>query len=79
MKLTIWRNGDQLVGRARGENTLQGAFDLYPESATNYLIKVNGAQLTFIKDHNGVMETVVHRETGVPEMVGKRLKIDKRY
>jgi hypothetical protein len=74
MKLKIWRKSDQLVGRARGENTLQGAVDLYPESETNYLIKVNGAQLTFIKDDRGVVTTVVHRETGVPDMVGKKLK-----
>jgi hypothetical protein len=36
--------------QARGENTLQGAFDLYPESETNYLIKVNGAQLRLVKN-----------------------------
>ena len=76
MKLTIRRNGDQLVGQARGANTLQGAFDLYPESETNYLIKVNGAQLTFIKDDSGVIKTVIHRETGAPAMVGKKLKIE---
>jgi hypothetical protein len=48
--LTIWRNGDQLFGQARGEKTLQGMFDIYPESETNFLVKVTGAQLTFNKN-----------------------------
>lgn len=73
MKLTIWRNGDQLVGQTRGKNTLQGAFNLYPESETNYLNKVNGAQLTFVKDDSGAVLTMVHRETGVPDLMGKKL------
>ncbi len=74
MKLTIWRYGDQLVGRVRGENTLQGAFDLCPGSETKYLIKVTGAQLTFVKDDSGAVTTVVHRESGVPDLVGKKLR-----
>lgn len=53
---------------------LQGAFDLYPESETSYVIKVNGAQLTFIKDDSGAVTTIVHRETGVPDIVGEKLK-----
>lgn len=76
MKLTIWRNGDQLVGQVRGENTLQGAFNLYAESETNYVIKVNGAQLTFVKDDSGAVLTAVHHEAGVPDLVGTKRKTD---
>jgi hypothetical protein len=73
MKLTFWREGDQLVGRASGENTLQGAFDVYPASETNFFITVDGAQLTFIKNEKGEVTTVIHRYPGTPGYEGKKL------
>jgi CubicO group peptidase (beta-lactamase class C family) len=74
MKLAIWREGDHLVGQNRGEKTLQGVFDIYPESATNFFIKVTGAQLTFIRNESGEVTSVVHHETGVPDIQGKKLR-----
>jgi serine-type D-Ala-D-Ala carboxypeptidase/endopeptidase len=73
MKLTIWREADQLIGQTSGKNALQGAFHLYPESETNFLIKINGAQLTFIKDAKGEVIAVIHREAGLPDLKGKKL------
>jgi hypothetical protein len=73
MKLTIWREGDRLVGKTRGENTIQGVFDIYPESETNFLIKINGARLTFIKDDKGVATSVVHHENGILDIEGRKL------
>jgi hypothetical protein len=75
-KVTIWREGDQLVGQAQGENTIPGAFDIYPPSETNFFIKLNGAQLTVIKDDQGQVTSVIHHssQAGVPDSVAKRLR-----
>jgi len=48
MKVTIWREGDRLFGQARGKDVLQSVVEIYPQSETNFFLKVNGAQLTFI-------------------------------
>jgi D-alanyl-D-alanine-carboxypeptidase/D-alanyl-D-alanine-endopeptidase len=74
MKLTIWREGGQLVGRAFGKNVLPGALDIYPESETNFFLKINGAQLTFLKNDKGEATAVIHHMAGLPDCVGKRLK-----
>jgi CubicO group peptidase (beta-lactamase class C family) len=74
MKLTIWREGDQLVGQAWGKNVLQGAFDIYPESETNFFLKIDGAQLTFIKNEKGEVTAVIHHMAGLPDCEGKKLK-----
>jgi hypothetical protein len=75
-KLSISREGALLVGTIRGENTLHGAFDLFPESETNFFVKVNGAQLTFIKNDKGEVTAVIHHSShaGVPDIEGKKLK-----
>ena len=75
-KLTIWREGDQLLGEFRGENTLQGAFDIYPESETTFFIELNGVQLTFIKNDKGEAMAVIHHSyrAGVPDCEGEKLK-----
>jgi hypothetical protein len=74
-KVTIWREGDQLVCQVWGENAIRGAFDIYPESETNFFIKLNGAQLTFIKNDKGEVTSVIHHSsrTGVPDSVGKKV------
>lgn len=59
-KVAIGWEGDQLVGQAAGQNALQGAFDIYPESETNFFLKVNGAQLTFIKNNRGQTTKVIY-------------------
>jgi GH35 family endo-1,4-beta-xylanase len=74
IKVTIWREGDQLFGQAWGKDVLQGAFEIYPESETNFFLKVNGAQLTFIKNDQGEVTSVIHHAAGVPDSVGKKLK-----
>ena len=75
-KVTIWREGDQLIGQAWGENTLKGSFHIYPESETNFFLKVDGAQLTFIKNDKGEVTAVIHHssQAGVPDSEGKKLK-----
>jgi len=73
-KVTIWREGDQLVWQAWGENAIRGAIDMYPESETNFFIKLNGAQLTFIKNGKGEVTSVIHHLAGLPDFEGKKLK-----
>ena len=74
IKLTIWRQGDQLVGRALGKNGGGGDFEIYPESETNFFLKINGAQLTFIKNDKGEVTAVMHHIAGLPDCEGKKLK-----
>ena len=74
MKLTIWREGDQLVSQGWGENVLQGAFHIYPESETNFFLKVSDAQFTFIKNDKGEVTAVRHHYPGLPDSEGKKLK-----
>jgi hypothetical protein len=76
IKSTIWREGNQLVGQASGKNVLQGAVGIYPESETNFFLKINGARLTFIKNDKGEVTAVIHHCPGVPNSVGKKLKDD---
>jgi hypothetical protein len=73
-KVTIWREGDQLECQVWGENAIRGAFDIYPESETNFFIKLNGAQLTFIKNDQGEVTAVIHHSArpGVPDAEGKK-------
>ena len=74
MKVTIWRQGDQMIGQARGKNVVRGAFNIYPESATNFFLKMNGGQLTFIKNDKGEVTAVIQRIAWLPDSVGKKLK-----
>ncbi len=73
-KVAIWREGDQLVCQIWSENAVRGAFDIYPESATNFFIKFNGAQLTFIKNDAGEVTAVIHHSprAGIPDIEGKK-------
>jgi CubicO group peptidase (beta-lactamase class C family) len=75
-KVTIWREEAQLLCQVWGENAIRGAFDIYPESETNFFIKLNGAELTFIKNDKGEVTSVIHHSAraGVPDAEGKKLK-----
>jgi CubicO group peptidase (beta-lactamase class C family) len=74
IKLTIRQQGDQLVGQALGRNGGGGEFDMYPESETDFFLKINGAQLAFIKNGNGEVTSVIHKIAGLPDCEGTKLK-----
>ena len=74
IKVTIWREGGQLVSEARDKSQTHGVVEIYPESETNFFLKVNGAQLTFIKNDKGEVTAVIHHEAGLPDIEGKKLK-----
>jgi hypothetical protein len=73
-KVTIWREGDHLVGQASDKNGGAGAFDVYPESETNFFEKNSGAQLTFIKNDKGEVTAVILHVAGYPDNEGKEQK-----
>jgi hypothetical protein len=65
-----------LVWQAWGKGATRGAIDIYPESETNFFIKINDTdtQLTFIKNDKGEVTAVIHHEVGLPDIEGKKLK-----
>jgi CubicO group peptidase (beta-lactamase class C family) len=75
IKVTIRREGDQLLWQERGQNVIPGPFKVYAESETNFFIKVHAAQLTFIKNDKGEVTAVsLHDDAWMPDDVGKKLK-----
>jgi D-alanyl-D-alanine-carboxypeptidase/D-alanyl-D-alanine-endopeptidase len=67
IRATIRREGNQFYWQARGKNAFPGAFNIYPESETNFFFKMSGAQLTFIKnDHGEVTAVSLHDGTWLP-------------
>jgi serine-type D-Ala-D-Ala carboxypeptidase/endopeptidase len=72
--VTVSREGDQLVWRARGENLVPGAIYLYPESETNFFTQIyDNAQLTFFKNERGQVTSMIHHVDDVPDKLLKRL------
>jgi serine-type D-Ala-D-Ala carboxypeptidase/endopeptidase len=74
IKATIRREGDQLLWQAWGRNLLPGPFNAYPQSETNFFVKVHGPQLTFIKNDKGEVMAVDLQDAWLPVGVGKKLK-----
>ena len=75
-KLTIWRDGEQLFAQPRSESETAGTLVVYPTSETNYFLKIDGSQLTFVKNDKGEVTAVVHRSSrdGIPDHLGKKIK-----
>jgi hypothetical protein len=73
-KMTIRRDADQWVRLAWGANAIQGDQNLYPETETNFFVKSNGAELTFIKNDKGEVTAVILHEARVPDCEGKKVK-----
>jgi pimeloyl-ACP methyl ester carboxylesterase len=73
-KVTISRKGDHLTWQAVGGDALRGTLDLYPESETDFLLKITDAQVTFIKNDKGEVTGLIHRMAGLPDSEGKKLQ-----
>jgi CubicO group peptidase (beta-lactamase class C family) len=82
LKLTVWREGTQLLGRAQppgGDRVILGVFPLFPESETNFVEKLTGAQFRFTKNEQGQVTALAHHYTGAtlawfPDWEAKKLK-----
>lgn len=55
--LSIMRDGDKLMTQLTG----QAAFQIFPESETDFFLKVVDAQLTFVKENGKVARVVLHQ------------------
>jgi hypothetical protein len=66
IKLTVWREGAQLLARAQGDGhiCMLGEFPLFPESETNFLDKFTGDRFGFIRNNQGQVTAVTHHSTG---------------
>ena len=42
VKVTVWREGDQLFWRGTGRNAFKGTIEIFPESETNFFNKLGG-------------------------------------
>jgi hypothetical protein len=71
--LTISRETNHLVGQFSGKDVLQGAFDIFPASPTDFFIKVDGSRLTFVKNSSGKVTAVIYHQDGQADSTGKRL------
>jgi hypothetical protein len=66
LRLAVWRQGAQLFGRAEhpaDDRVLLGAFPLFPESETNFLEKITGAEFRFTKNEQGQVIALAQRST----------------
>jgi hypothetical protein len=73
IKVKVWREADQLLWQERGENAIPGAVELYPESQTSFFTKMDAARLTFNKDENGEVATVILQVEAMPDLTGKKV------
>ena len=58
--LAITKEGDRLFTEATG----QGKFQIFPESETEYFLKVVDAQITFVKDADGKVSKLILHQMG---------------
>jgi hypothetical protein len=76
-KLRIWREDDRLFGEASGRGVLPGVLDICAESETNFFVKQNDAQLTFIRNDAGVVTGLVHHMEGILDSRATKLPTGK--
>jgi hypothetical protein len=74
IKVTIWREEDQLLWQERGQNAVPGAFRIYPQSETNFFTTLDASQITFIKNDHGEVTAIKLHSLELPDLEGKKLK-----
>lgn len=73
MKLTIRRQGGQLVSQAWAGNDTGGAVSVYPQSETNFFDNF-GNQWTFMKNDKGEVTAVILHSAAFSDYEGKKLE-----
>ena len=68
-RLTVTKEGDALFGQATG----QGKIQLFPETETEFFLKLVDAQITFVKDAAGKANEIVLHQGGA-NIPGKRVQ-----
>ncbi len=76
IKLTLRRQGDDLVGQAADKNGRWGTFEVFPLSETDFFLTMTGVgvQLHFRKNSQGEVTSVIRYITWLPSSAGKKLK-----
>jgi len=74
IKVTIWREEDQLLWQERGQNAIPGAIRIYPQSETNFFTTLDASQFTFIKNDHGEVTAIKLHSLELPDLEGKKLK-----
>jgi len=67
--IAITREGGALFGQATG----QGKFQLFPETETDFFLKVTDAQITFVRDASGKIDQIILHQGGA-NSPGRRIK-----
>lgn len=67
--LTVRRDGNRILTQATGQTEVE----IYPKSETEYFLKVVDAQITFVKDDAGTVNSLVLHQGG-RDMPAKRIK-----
>ena len=67
--MTISSEGDKIFAQATG----QPRFEIFPESETEYFLKVVNAQITFVKDDDGKYSKLILHQNG-RDMPAERIK-----
>jgi alpha-beta hydrolase superfamily lysophospholipase len=76
-KMTIRRQGDQLVEQITTKNKSYPAVEIYPESKTNFFVTAESPhELTFVNNDKGEVTMVIVRFPGIPVREGKKLKTE---
>jgi hypothetical protein len=74
-KLTIWRQRDQPRGHCTAMIENGAAFEIYPESETNFFVENSPLQFSFIRNDKGETTAVIlHAGQGLPDSEGKKLE-----
>ena len=75
IKAMIRRDGEQLIWQAQGKNIIPGPFKIYPQSETEFFLKVTGGQLSFPRnDDKEVRSVIIRDDICLPNFEGKKLK-----
>jgi hypothetical protein len=76
IKATIRRQGEQLIWQAQGKNIVPGLFNIYPQSETEFFLKVTGGQLSFFTndDNEEVRSVKIRDDICLPNAEGKKVK-----
>jgi hypothetical protein len=69
---TIWRDEDRLILHEEGENAVPGAISFYPESEASFFTKIDPAHLTFVKNGQGEVTSVVIHAPGLSDYEGQK-------
>lgn len=71
--LTVTRQGDRLLTQATGQSQVE----VFPESESDFFLRVVDAQITFVRDKEGeITHLILHQ--GGRDMVAKRLAADRQ-